>query len=154
MLQEPITIIDSPLSEDIKLSAMKACDSAFTKSVINRIEFKELFRKINTNAEFFIAVNAEEPVGDAAMYANNDKTKEAFITLLGVKHGHHGEHIGTRLMNCCLNTAKNKGMKTVRLEVLDVDKGAQAFYIKQGFFADGRCSSESIFMKKELVWSR
>ena len=132
---------------------MKACDSAFTKSVINRSNFQELFKKIDTYAVFLIALKNNEPVGYAAMYANDKKNKEAFITLIGVSSECQGEHIGSNLMDNCIMVARKKGMNTMRLEVLDDDKGAQAFYVKQGFIIDGRCSSESIYMKKNLMRS-
>ncbi|MBQ9314991.1 MAG: GNAT family N-acetyltransferase [Clostridia bacterium] len=143
-------VISTKVTTDQKLLAIRACDSAFTISVINRPNFEELFQKIDTLAEFVIVTSDKSPIGYAAMYANDLVTKEAFITLIGVNSDYQGEHIGSRLMDNCILLARKNGMNIVRLEVLDVDKGAQAFYRKQGFWEDGRCSRESIYMKKVL----
>lgn len=144
---ESIQIRTTSIKEK-KISAIKACDSAFSISVVDRANFETLFHKIDTYADFIVATIDDLPIGYAALYANNKDSKEAFIALIGVDKRFQGNHVGKALMDNCVNISKQRGMRTIRLEVLDIDKGAQAFYSKQGFLEDGRCSSESIYMKK------
>ncbi len=137
-------------TKDTKLSAIRSCDSAFTISVAERDDFEKLFRKIDTCADFIVATVDDSPIGYAALYANNKESGEAFITLIGVDKNFQGNHIGKSLIDNCISISKQRGMRTIRLEVLDVDNGAQDFYKKQGFVEDGRCSERSKYMKMYL----
>lgn len=125
--------VEECVDSTIKMHALNTIDSAFTISVINRQNFVELFNKIDKYADFIIALYDNRIVGYAAIYANDMKKKEAFITLIGVDRNFQHQGIGSLLMLKCKEIAAKRGMKTIRLEVLCADIGAQRFYSKMGF---------------------
>lgn len=67
------------------------------------------------------------------MYANNQKTQEAYISLLEVYQEYQGLHIGKRILKKCELIAKEKQMANIRLEVLKENYRAIKFYEKNGF---------------------
>ena len=77
--------------------------------------------------------------------------KEAFITLIGVDRDFQHQGLGHLLMLKCKEIAAKKGMKTIRLEVLYVDVGAQRFYRKMGFKEmELPASQNSLFFLMEI----
>ena len=129
--------------------AMSWCDKAFSKSVLNRLDFDLLFDKIDRYAFFCIAYR-EDVIGYAAMYANDSQTKVAYITLIGVCQDWQNCGIGSSLMEWCVRIAKSRGMESIKLEVARDNINAQKFYKKHGFVITDDCMIESFFMIKNL----
>ena len=124
-------------NDSLKRKAMEECDSAFTVRVVNRKNYEVLFNKIAHNALFIVAETRDRDgssiAGYAALYANDFSSFEAYITLICVKKGKQRSGIGSALMNHCLKKARERGMHSIRLEVLKEDTGAIAFYERYGF---------------------
>lgn len=134
-------------------TALEECDSAYTISVIERKNYKELFEKIVDHAITILVTETENPltiIGYACMYANDLHTKIAYITLFCIKKEYHKLHLGSSLMNYCFETAINNGMNRIKLEVLKQDKGAIAFYEKMGFVTDQESNKDTIYMSVTL----
>ena len=130
-------------------SIIKACDHAFPDPVSSRENYPQLLAKICRYA-LFLAAYDQEPLGYAAMYANNAETKCAFITLLAVRPEKQGLHIGSELMNACLEQARRNGMRYVQLEVRKENTKAIALYHGYGFCRQENETDTSIFMIKAL----
>lgn len=151
MLATMCFVVEECVDSIIKRRAIDIIDDAFTISILSRENFEELFDKIDKYADFIIALHSNRIVGYAAIYANNMEKKEAFITLIGVDRDFQHQGIGQLLMLKCKEIAAKKGMKTIRLEVLYVDLGAQRFYRKMGFKEmELPASQNSLFFLMEI----
>ena len=130
---------------------IEECDDAYTISVINRSFYPELFEKLDNRA-IILGVYGEtgEIAGYSAFYANDKENKRAFLTLFCIKKSMQRHHLGSQLMEESIKNAKDRGMKTMALEVLKVDKGAIAFYAKNGFDERGPGSDGFICMERLL----
>ena len=121
-----------------KEKAIKACDDAYTISVIGRENYQELLEKLDTHA-IMLGVYGEDgqPVGYSAFYANDTETRRAFISLFCIREPMQRKHLGSRLMEASITEARLHGMTSICLEVLKEDSGAIAFYKKMGFTDEG-----------------
>lgn len=90
------------------------------------------------------------PVGYAAIYANDIQTKAAYITMIGVLEEYQRSGVGSKLMAACVRTAREKGMDSVRLEVLNSNQKAVSFYKKCGFREEAPCSDNSTYLWRQL----
>lgn len=134
---------------DIKRKVMQICDESFERSICARLNFEELFNKIDKFAEFIVAYD-EDVLGYAAMYANDNEGSVAYITLIGVRPQYQGEHVGRQLLMRCCEIALSQGMKEVKLEVRNENKKAVAFYQKNGFKIISSASEKSSYMSLVL----
>lgn len=141
-----ITIIDLPQN---KHKIIESCDMAFSSPVSKRENYSELFEKIDKNA-IFIAAYDEEPMGYAAIYANNKETRTAYITLIAVKPEFQGRKIGRALMEACEKVSNENEMKCIMLEVAKSNLKAIRFYEKCGFEVCMPEKESSLYMRKEI----
>lgn len=124
------------------------CDSAFTEKVSQRQAYDELLQKIHRNAVFVYAYQAE-PIAYCAFYANDSKSRTAYISLIAVRPEYQRAHVGKRLLRYCMEMAIERGMQSCVLEVRKSNDSAIQFYRRNGFvFLSERESS--FLMKKEL----
>jgi GNAT superfamily N-acetyltransferase len=79
------------------------------------------------------------------------------IERIYVSHAYHGQKLGTKLMQTCLDWSKNKGFETVWLGVWEHNPKAIRFYEKMGFqrfeehvFVLGSEVQNDFLMKKEV----
>ncbi len=148
-MNNPFVLIRSDLDRDEKRQAIEACDASLPRPVTPRDNYDEIFEKMDRYAEF-IAAYQNGIAGYVSMYANDQETKTAFITLFVVKDEFQRMHIGTELMNACRRIAERNKMKRIRLEVLNSNMKAISFYKKQGFYEEKPCSNISIYMLMPL----
>lgn len=137
-------------AKDEKLKYIQICDSAYTISVLKRNDFSELFEKIHQNAIFLGLEYNSEQAGYVAFYANDIEKKIAFITLICMSTKFQRLHLGSALMERCIQISKELNMEQIKLEVLLRDTVAIGFYKKHGFIQDSVASETSIYMKKKL----
>lgn len=114
---------------------------AFSFDITEPEIFDSLSGKIHCNADFFMAY-ANGVLGYAAIYANNLENRTAYITLIAVEQNERRRGVGTALLHAFIDAAKEKNMKFLKLEVLNDNKEAIKFYIKNGFNYYGGCSKE------------
>ena len=136
-------------TKDEKRSIIEKCDCVFDNGLVKRPDYLEKLEKIHTFATFFAAY-AEELVGYAAIYTNDTKSQVAYITMIGIVKDKQGMHIGSRLMEKCIETAKSNNMHAIRLEVLNNNIRAISFYKHFGFSYETECSENSSYMLKKL----
>lgn len=130
---------------------IERCDKSFIRPLTKRDNYEELFSKIDNNAVFYAAFEGDAPVGYAALYANDTKTKSGFISLLAVVEEMQHKHIGSALMQNCINRSIENGMTCIRLEVLRSKETAIRFYEHWDFKYERDSSEESIIMIKQLT---
>ena len=154
-LDEHSIVIHIERDDAEKLLYIQDCDEAFQTSIVQKDNFSVLFEKICKNA-FFISAFLNDGiklvrVGYAAMYANDQHSKTAYITLICVKKSFQGDHIGSKILNQCFETAIKEGMETLRLEVLDNNDKAISFYKHHGFVIERNSGRGSYYMRKDLL---
>ena len=132
-----------------KTSVIKTCENAFSNHASLNLLDKKLVRKIDALAEFLVAYNSEI-LGYAAIYANDIENEIAYITLIAVRPEYQKKNIGSRLMQSCIKIAKQRGMKGIKLEVKNSNKGAISFYERWGFKFLSACTADSSYLYLEL----
>lgn len=89
-------------------------------------------------------------IGFEAFYANNSKTKEAFLSLIAVDEQYRGGNYAEKLLSKCLDICLQKGMVQLKLEVNKANERAIAFYIKNDFDFLPEDTDESYYMIKMI----
>ena len=148
-LPEHITVV-TITDARAKQAAVESCDGAFPRPLTIRKNYSEILNKFQQYADFVVAYDGDSPIGYAAMYANDLSSKTAYISMIGVVDSRQHHHIGSAIMEQCLSIAKARGMCQIRLEVLDTNQKAIAFYKHFDFRFNGCCSPESHYMVKLL----
>lgn len=128
---------------------MRHCDSAFAERGGDRLIFSELLQKIDRFADFIVA-DGDQPMGYAALYANNMETRVGYISLIAVLPEYQKKRIGSKLMETCEEIAKENGMETIRLEVYLNNYKAISFYEQHGFQKQHETDHGSMYMIKPL----
>ena len=136
--------------EVLKRRAVRAVDPYFPVRLNDRPDPEALLLKMLRFADFIVAADGDEPVGLAAIYANDLETRMAYITMFGVKDEYGRSGIGGKIMDACAELALSRGMDRIRLEVLDSNERAIRFYTKNGFIRTGACREDSSYMEKVL----
>ena len=85
--------------------------------------------------------------GYASMYANDLKTRQAYISMFGIKKEYQRKHLGSILMDKCCEIANQSGMRWILLEVLKENVKGFKFYKKYGYIPTGKESEYSVYME-------
>jgi ribosomal protein S18 acetylase RimI-like enzyme len=99
-----------------------------------------------------VAVDGDEVVGVATFGPQDD----AFVLWkLYVLPGHHGQGIGSRLMDCVVEQARESGLERITLSYLEGNQQAARFYAHHGFTethreTPGSGLPQSVWMVREL----
>lgn len=125
---------------------IRLCDEAFQEGMCAKEDFEERLEKIDRFAEFYAAFSEGEPAGYAAMYNNDRASKAAYISSIGVRPAFQKQKTGSALLRNCIESAKENGMKRLRLEVRKDNAGAIRFYKRHGFVREDECSPESDYL--------
>lgn len=126
------------------------------------IEFQEVFphlmekissideyaSKLCTNAEVYIGKKEKDTFGVLIFYANDVKTKTAYISLIGTKAEYRRQRLGEWLLNQCISISKKRGMKYLKLEVDSDNTNAKQFYERNGFAYLEDTGRNSAYMEK------
>jgi D-cysteine desulfhydrase len=99
----------------------------------NRMDLDAYASKLSMQAEIAYAMRGEEVVGFLALYANDQETQCAYISILAVQPQQQGQGIGKTMLSRALALARQRGMKAVDLEVNADNKTAQRLYLSFGF---------------------
>ena len=140
------TIEDSTTKREI----ISLCDSVFSNPLSSRSNGEEIVSRIIDNAVFLAAYNEADALGYAAIYLNDTVTHTGYLTMLGVLEDMQGHHVGSALMQGCIDLAIEKGMSQIRLEVSKTDTNDIAIYKHWGFVYEKDCSDVSYYMVKTL----
>lgn len=130
------------------LAVLEDFENVFQR-LSSRVSLIDYAKKTVKYGNVFVVYNGEKPAALIAFYNNDLQSKNAFVTLVGVKSEYRRRHLGTQLLALCENDAKNAGMKTISLEVRKEKDGAIAFYSDNGY-KEYKRSNEAVFMKKDL----
>lgn len=136
-------------AEDIK-KIIKIFDNVLTPALSERIDDLDKYSlKLYNNAIIVAAEKYKKVVGFYALYANDKKSKTAYLTQIAVLPEYQGSGVGFLLLDDCIKKAKQQGMKRIRLEVMDTNIQAICFYTRNAFIYEGKSdNSNFIYMIK------
>ena len=113
-------------------------------------DYEAFALKLKENAFVYKAAINDNVFGILVFYANDNDTKRAYISLIGVKKEYRATGLGRYLIDSCIEFSKANGMKSILLEVDNDNKNAISFYHRLGFEKTGEASKTSIHMKKDI----
>lgn len=111
---------------------------------------EEYAEKLSKFSNFYIASYDEEKLGLAVFYSNDKESKNAYISLIGLKKAARNKGIGSWLLKECEKVSIKDGMKTISLEVDCDNPSAIAFYKKNGYTEGKFTERNSKYMHKKL----
>ncbi|KQX63669.1 GNAT family N-acetyltransferase [Angustibacter sp. Root456] len=90
--------------------------------------------------------------------ADTDPATEVELLVLLIDPDHQHEGHGSRLLNACADTARERGTAVLRAWVPEADSDRQAFFQQAGFAADGAtrvldASGDGASTVREVRWS-
>lgn len=113
---------------------------------LKEVDIEKLAKKIIDKGNLYVIRDGILIAGTVAFYCNNLESKEAYLSLIGVKEPYRKKGYGKRLLQLVLSESTRAGMKSVRLEVRSDNKEAIRFYMSKGFYAVGRAGNDSVYM--------
>lgn len=128
----PACCIDTTVNRNEIDSIIRNCDRAFLEPVAGRSIYSDLLGKIHKKGIFVFAYG-KQSIGYCAFYANDEDTKEAYVTLIAVHPEYQNQRIGKMLINYSMEIAQMQGMQSCSLEVKKNNSSAIRFYLANGF---------------------
>lgn len=104
--------------------------------------------KLSELAYVYSAEKNGESVGILIFYANDEKSRTAYISLIGVKKGYECKGIGKELLDHCEEVSLQNDMLRLKLEVDKDNITAIKFYKKNGFVTLNETERNSFYMQK------
>lgn len=102
---------------------------------VEGVDFETYLAKLGERAEILSVADGSRCRGLVAYYANDQTSKQAFITLVLVAPDDRGLGLGCSLVACVLDIVKRRGFTSCRLEVATSNTAAHAMYRQLGFHA-------------------
>ncbi len=102
---------------------------------VEGVDFETYLAKLGEQAEILSVAEGTRCRGFVAYYANDQVSKQAFITLVLVAPEERGRGVGHSLVACVLDIVKRRGFTSCRLEVAANNTAAHAMYRQLGFHA-------------------
>lgn len=148
--EEEDRIIRLESKEDI-VEVLNAFDNLFNPSISQRISNFDIYvEKLKENAFVYSIKNDKEAIGFVAFYANDEELKTAYLVFIAVQPFAQKRNYGKTLLELCINISKEKGMKTLKLEVRKHNHKAIRLYKNYRFEFCGKASEDSIYMIRKL----
>jgi len=108
-------------------------DSYFFPALSSRVDISIYSKKLSQNAFNVFIHNGEEDIAHAAVYVNDKVEFKAFLSTICVLPNFQGMGYASKLLNLCIEHAKQKGMQFFELEVNNSNKDAILFYKRNEF---------------------
>ena len=119
----------------------------YTPPLHKRIgNYDQFIEKLYKYAENYAIMNQGTILGMISFYANDQEEKVSYITEIIVDTKYQKLGIGKKLIQICIDDAKEKEMRKIRLEVKKGNSNAIGFYQRMGFQYEGMASDISIYM--------
>lgn len=112
--------------------------------------YGEYAQKLSSYAYVCVYRVENENAGLLVYYANDLVQKTGYISLIGVKDKWKGKGIGKDLLFYAFKSAKENGMKCMKLEVDSDNEHAIEFYRRNGFVFCEDKNEMSMYMVKQL----
>lgn len=120
------------------LAHLRHCDAAFAAALAQRTDLAAYADKLTRHAERCEAWADGQLVGVIALYCNDTKTRQAYISHVSTLPAWQGQGIAKALLNCACDHARTVGMTHIQLEVATDNHAAIQLYQQQGFTVSGQ----------------
>ena len=127
-------------------SHLRACDADYLPPLSSRVAIGDYAAKIAHNARTFEAWQGSRLVGLVAAYFSGTPGT-GFVTSVSVERELTGKGIAGRLLDECIEQARQAGLSRLALEVSAGSVGAQSLYRRRGFM---ECAQASDPIRMEL----
>jgi ribosomal protein S18 acetylase RimI-like enzyme len=117
--------------------------------LVERIDVGAYADKLLKHGMICIVSIAEQPAGLAAMYANDQLGKTAYVSLLAVRPDARGHGVGAKLVEACSAHAREQGMLRMRLQTLASNSEVVRFYEHLNFVKTG-ASGQKIILERVI----
>lgn len=114
------------------------------------VDIKEYANKLYKNADLLVAYKKGEIVGVAAVYANDEVSRCAYLSFIAIYRKYQGRGYGAKLLNCVEDKAKKNNMRILKLEVFKKNRRAIEFYSQKEYIKIYD-TENSYIMGKQLV---
>ncbi len=130
-------------------------DADYVPPLSSFLEVEDYAQKIFESAVVFVVESEGADVGLIAIYANDLKTKCAYVSTIGVCREARGNGLGEMLLEKACTHALAMGMNRIRLEVavdnLEAIRVYRKFGFSSGIEAEGKVSYMSGVMMEKLL---
>lgn len=113
---------------------LKKIDKSFPIPISDKTDFDVFLKKIKSKGLVYCAFDKELVIGACFFYCNDDNTKTAFLTLLGVLDKYKKNGVGSNLVDLMIRYCKSKKYSRIRLYTRENNFGAIRLYLKNGFY--------------------
>lgn len=114
------------------------------------VEREKLAEKFLKYARVISIKEKGEIMGFAGFYCNDDKDKNAYLSLIAVVPQYRNRGVGKSLLEEVVKQSKRAGMERLVLEVRKSNMVAIKFYEKLGFVYIDRNSENTLFLGKVI----
>lgn len=114
------------------------------------LDLKDYAQKLCDYAIVYTLWQDDQVCGFVTFYANDRLNETAYLAQIAVKPKFYNQGMGHKLLNLAMETATEKGMKEMKLEVYNRNQAAISFYEKQGFTISRVGPGEFSYMQKVL----
>lgn len=111
---------------------------------------EEYAAKLSEFSNFYIASYDGIELGLAVFYSNDQQSKNAYISLIGLKEAARGKGLGSWLLKKCEEISVKDGMEKMSLEVDCDNPTAISFYKRNGYKEGELTQRNSMYMHKKL----
>ena len=168
---QPAQFSDAPTLRDLMEQTFIDTYAVFNtpenmqKHIAERFELAQVQQELqDATVQYLLMKQNEQLIGFAKLVKDHsaeglEEQKVVEIERIYVSHAHHGQKLGAKLMQACLDWSKEAGFNTVWLGVWEQNQKALAFYQKMGFqrfgehvFVLGTEVQNDFLMKKALAY--
>lgn len=135
-------------SKDLPVEITKALIKEFGESLPDplseRLDVDAYAEKVIKHGTVLLAMAEQVSLALAAMYANDQDTKRAYVSLLAVRPELRGRGIARELVNACVENARESGMMCIQLRTPETNTRAMQLYARAGFVKTGRIGMKAV----------
>lgn len=124
--------------------------NAFPGRIFDEKEIEILSDKFDKYAVVECLKNDGEIIAFSCFYCNDIEDYVAYISMIATSEKYRGKKYGRTMLEEVCRVSKERGMKTIRLEVLNTNRTAISFYEKNGFSFEKVAGDETQYMIKTL----
>ena len=124
------------------------CDNDFEPKLSSEVDLRNFSEKIYNHAVRFEAWNNRVLIGVLSVYLNDKESGIGFINHISILQKYRGHRISNTLMRNCLEYAKSKHFKYIRLEVSKRNHIGKSLYEKYGFTVEKENRNKLQMIKK------
>jgi len=125
-------------------------DTRFFPQLSSRVDINAYSRKLAISGLNWFVISDGRDLAHAAMYANDLKWRQAFISSICVKEAHVRNGLGQALLIACVQHARSSGLTCIELDVSTANSSARRFYSLQGFVEAAELAGETLRMRLDL----